>query len=283
MSFFSFTNTITNGISADGNNVMTNFNDVRASLIDGTKDINILNATLNGLTASRLVVTDSNKILTSSTLNATDLFTQCTITVFTSSGTWTKATLNPKFVKVTVVGGGGAGGGASATGVGEGASGAGGAGGGCSIKRILAASLGTTETVTVGTGGVAVSGNNGGNGVTSSFGSHATATGGTGGALGNNTAGSTASAGGLGGVGSSGDVNFNGSDGSVSQVIGGSPLRTGAGGSSYLGGTIQSVNLTGQAGKLYGGGGSGAQVPASTTAKAGGNGAAGIVIVEEFY
>lgn len=245
------------------------------------------------ITASKAAVSDSTGKVVASTTTATEvgylagMFSQpicrSAITSFTSSGTWTKATLNPKFIRVTVVGGGGAGGGASATGVSEGASGGGGGGGGCSIKTILAASLGVTETVTVGTGGVAVSGNNGGSGTSSSFGSHASATGGQGGTLGNNTVGSTASRGGDGGLGASGDVNFYGSDGFVSQVISGSPLRTGAGGSSYLGGSIQSVNLTGQAGKLYGGGGSGAQVPASTTAKAGGNGAIGIVIVEEFY
>lgn len=73
MSFFSYTNTISNGIAADGNNVMTNFNDVRSALIDGTKDINISDITVNNQSASTVPYFDSVKLLKSSTVTPTEL------------------------------------------------------------------------------------------------------------------------------------------------------------------------------------------------------------------
>lgn len=73
MSYFSYTNTIANGISADGGNVQTNFNDVRAAIIDGTKDIYIAQAQVSGLTASRALTTNASKIITASTVTDTEL------------------------------------------------------------------------------------------------------------------------------------------------------------------------------------------------------------------
>lgn len=205
-------------------------------------------------------------------------------TIFTSSGTWTKATLNPKFVKVTVIGAGGGGGGTSATGASANACAGSGGGGGTSIKIILAGSLGATETVTVGTGGTASAGASGGTGGTSSFGTHASATGGTGGASSAASSGTLRNAGGDGGVGSSGTVNFNGGSGSNGNVIGGEVLTVGLSGSSFM---CQSARLGNTAAGAtpggYGGGGTGATAGISTASRSGGAGADGVVIVEEFY
>jgi hypothetical protein len=153
--------------------------------------------------------------------------------------TWTKPA-GLVYAKVTAVGGGG--------------SNAGG-GGGTSIKTILAASLGATETVIVGRGGQIVTA--AGVGGTSSFGAHCSATGGTTGS-------------GLGGTGTGGDININGSP------CGDGDGTTGTnGGASFLGAPGgMSAPYNAPAG--YGGGGSanGANL---------GTGARGVVIVEEFY
>jgi hypothetical protein len=138
------------------------------------------------------------------------------VVTFTASGTYTK-NANANYVEVEVLGGGGSAG----TGKGGGSvhgSGGPGSGGGYAFKRILNSSLGATETVTIGAGGVAIAGSTGGaavdgnDGGTTSFGAHCQATGGQGG---------VATTGGQpdsnynseGGVGSGGDINLRGEPG----------------------------------------------------------------------
>ena len=197
------------------------------------------------------------------------------MTTFTAPGTWTKPT-GLKAVKVTVVGGGGAGGSAPATpsAVSAIASGGGG-GGGTAILYISAPTIPGPVPVTRGAAGG-----------TSSFGAFASATGGTAGA----TAGAnTFGGGGGGGTGSSGDLNIGGGGGGGGYVGGNTPALGGTGGSSTLGGGGEAVVRTspgtqnGIAGKLYGGGGSGAVKLNTGPGSTGGAGAAGVVIVEEFY
>jgi len=205
--------------------------------------------------------------------------------VFTSSGTWTKPA-GLKEVKITVVGGGGGGGLTNDTSVSVGSGGGG--GGGASIRVLAAASVGATETVTVGSGGASDTA-----GGTSSFGSLASATGGQPGE--NSTAfagGTNFNNGGVGGVGSSGDINIKGGGGGFGvgmSTSGANGSVGGSGGSSILGGGAISKGIfpglaaSGDNGGLYGGGGGGAGARSNSTLISGGAGAAGIVIVEEFY
>ena len=198
--------------------------------------------------------------------------------VFTSSATWTK-NANLLYADVEVVGGGGGGGGTAAA---NSTSSGGGGAGGYSRKVIAAATLGATETVTVGTGGAGGSagggaGGTGGTGNTSSFGTHCSATGGAGG-VGASAAGNVL--GGLGGAGSSGDVNITGNAGGSSI----SATMSGFGGQGYFGGGARPVgtNIDGNVGAANTGAGGSGSIGSTTNGRAGGAGAAGIVIVTEY-
>lgn len=97
------------------------------------------------------------------------------VTTFTSSGTWTKSTNNPKSVFVEVVGGGGGSSKYLSSGANWGRSGA------YARKFIRGSDLAETISVTVGAGGAGApypGGDFGSAGGTSSFGSHITVTGG---------------------------------------------------------------------------------------------------------
>tara|TARA_Y100000114_G_C11750960_1_gene324316 strand:- start:1160 stop:1879 length:720 start_codon:yes stop_codon:yes gene_type:complete len=204
--------------------------------------------------------------------------------IFSTAGTytWTKPADCSK-VKVTVVGGGGGGGAAGNTAQ-SGRSG-GGAGGGTAIKLIDVSSI-ASETVTVGAGGTAgVTAGGGGAGGTSSFGSHCSATGGAGGRGANGTTVDGYAI--FGGIGSNGDINIRGGNPEhVTSLQGDFP---GQGGFSSLGhgssprlynltnGTVQSARN----GCVAGGGGGG--VGDNDGISGGHPGAAGIVMVEEFY
>ena len=197
--------------------------------------------------------------------------------VFTASGTWTKPT-GVTNVIVKVVGGGGAGGGVS-NGAGELAGGGGGAGGYAEAEVVVSGNV----TVTVGAAGSAASGVAGGAGGNSSFAGAVTVTanGGSGGALGESDEAETA--GGAGGATTNGDLAVTGKDGESAHVIGVSGyIKSGAGGSNPLGfGGNARVDgaAAGVAGVGYGAGGSGARNATDTTARAGGAGTGGVVIV----
>lgn len=203
--------------------------------------------------------------------------------------TWTKPA-GLVAVRVTVVGGGGGGGRSVELGPAPAPTGTlnstGGGGGGTSYAFIPAPSIPGPVTVTVGAGGAggAAPGTPAaGSGGTSSFGAFASATGG---------GAATTSPGGIGlgptgGAGSGGTVNLNGQRGGAD---GGSGTRDKQGGSSSMGfggdsgyDSPTTPTRAGQGGVQYGGGGGAAIGPGSTTGQAGGAGAQGIVIVEEFY
>lgn len=270
--------------------------DVRLADSNGTHSLVV--RTSSDLTADRLLtlvpgdaartVTLSGDLTVSSTTSIPQTIQPglTAVRVYTANNTWTKpAGLHS--VVVWVVGGGGGGGGAATTSATEVAVGAGGAGGGTSMKRVVEASLGATEAVTVGAlgAGGAAGANTGSAGGTSSFGAHASATGGAGGtgAVATTAPGWTAGAGAVGGVGSSGDANMKGNAGhrggsmTVGRVMGGH-----GGSSMFGGGAEESDSSAGVAAGAYGGGGSGGSRQENLTQVAGGNGSAGVVIVYEF-
>jgi len=223
----------------------------------------------------------ANQVLTSNGAGAAPTFQDAggggglqSVQVFTASGTWTKPAGITK-VKVTVVGGGGGGGTANITS----RIGGSGAAGGTAIEFIDVSST-SSETVTIGAGGTGGSsgGNAGVTGGTSSFGAFCSATGGTGGkaCTGPNSAAST------GGTGVGGDVNISGGDGHVmNNASATNTYDGGQGGASFFGGGGASGIDAATAGldaSAYGaGGGAGA-----SNSGVGGDGASGIVIVEEY-
>lgn len=185
--------------------------------------------------------------------------------------TWTKPN-GLLYIKVKIQAGGG--GGAGNTTVNQ--TGAGGAGGGYAEKIIAAASLGSTETVTVGPGGAAGVGGSsstGGTGTTSSFGSHLSVTAGSGGVA--------TDSGGVGGTSTTGDLNIPGGNGSPGNTT--ANVLSGYGGTSFMGSltTVGSTTATQFDGKAYGSGGSGARSDGSDIW--GGMGGPSIIIVEEYY
>jgi hypothetical protein len=211
-------------------------------------------------------------------------------TTFTSSGTYTKPSWL-KFAIVEVQGGGGGGGGIKKTTSAGAAGGGGGGSGEYARKKIDAASIGATETVTIGAAGAAgtTTPTDGGSGGTTSFGSLLGAVGGAGGGqqteISNIDTSGSRGAGGSGGTGTA-DLRINGqtgtqglSNGTSAFVIGtsGGNSRFGFGGASIAGtGSATGLSATG-----YGAGGAGG-VSASSTSRNGGDGAAGICIVWEF-
>lgn len=207
------------------------------------------------------------------------------VTKFAASGTWTKpAGCNAVIVEVIAAGGGGGG----VSGSGSNAAAAGGGGGGGFARNFITSGLGSTETVTVGTGGAAgASGNNNGSaGGNSSFGAHVVTTGGAGGtgmAFGTTVA--TAIGGSPGIVSSSAGTLLaqGGSFGRHGIRFSGTVALSGASGSSLYNGEAQgsATSGVGVLGNSQGAGGSGA-LSTDGSSYAGGPGSTGLVVVYEY-
>lgn len=210
------------------------------------------------------------------------------IRVYTANDTWSKPA-GLVSVLVYTTGGGGGGGGADSNGSGDNFCGSSGGGGGTAIELIAAASLGATETVTIGAAGTAGAntGTTGGNGGTSSFGAHNSATGGAGG-QGGADIGVTILIGGVGGVGSGGTLNLSGVAGGMSVSVSTDRACNGPGGASFWGGGDDGVCKystgveAGTTGTARGSGGTGGCDVNDTAGAAGGAGVAGQVVVYEF-
>ncbi len=214
------------------------------------------------------------------------------VIIFTSGGTYNKPNGLKKAISEVQAGGGGAGG-CFDQGGNTWAATQGGGGGGYSRKEIAASAIGSTETVTVGTGGAggALGANDGTDGGTSSFGSHHQA---TGGALSTGYTGAQDNIinadSGIGGVGSGGDINVQGGTGGRGIGVGpdNSPNEAsgGHGGSSFFGAGAPCVPLydNGVDAVTPGSGGSGsATANGSGGTRSGGDGADGLVIVTEYF
>lgn len=214
--------------------------------------------------------------------------------VFSTAGagqTWNKPA-RAKRVVVRVVGAGGGSGGCAATGAATMATSGAGGGGGYSEKLFLASALASSETIDVGTGGVAgtAGANNGAAGGTSKFAAgkayEVNATGGAGG-LGAFAAGGFATfTGGAGGTAAGGDLNVPGGVGGVGIVTSTTTCSNlNWGGSNPLAGQAPMLvgTGTGNAGLGYGGGGGGSCNLNNQGAKSGAAGAVGVVVVDTYY
>ena len=212
------------------------------------------------------------------------------IQIFTSSGTYTP-TSGMLYCLVREVGGGGGSGGA-AGGAGTGAASGGGGSGGYNESFFSAATIGASQTVTIGAAGTAgTSITSGGTGGTTSLGSLLTANGGVGSV--NSTASSGGiTAGGAGGTTSTGAGIFaiigqTGSNG-INFTATSSYYIPGNGGSNPLGegalGIAQFANnpSSGGAGTGYGAGASGGGVSGTSSSVLGAAGTKGIMIIYEY-
>lgn len=199
-----------------------------------------------------------------------------TSTIFTTSGTWIKPA-SVTSVRVVVIGGGGGGGATTASANGSGGGGA----SGCVAYGDIAVSGNVTVTVgDKGTGGTA--GNNdataGGN---TSF-AGVTTISANGGAAGNRGAGSDATGGSACSTTSGGLLAVNGQRGQDGETLGGVSFGGGGGSSPYGQGAYKTLtNTAGEASTGYGSGGAGASSE-DGTARAGGNGTIGAVIIQWF-
>jgi len=220
-------------------------------------------------------------------------FKTINVQVFTGSGTYTP-TANMKYCFIQCVGGGGGGAGNPTTGATTTGVGGGGGSGAYTQKVVSAATIGASQTVTIGALGTGSTGNAAGNaGTASSVGTIVNSGGGAGG--GSQAASAVVvSAGSAGGAATTpGDLGVAGTPGgsgfSYFVATPGAVAVGGFGGSSYFGGgggpgiVSGSSKSNGGNGQAYGAGGGGSASGNSQGAAAtGGNGVAGVVIITEY-
>jgi len=204
---------------------------------------------------------------------------------FNTAGTFTYTpTPGTAFVIATVVGGGGAGGGSGITGAGACAAGAGGAYGASGQGLYTSAFAGVT--VTVGAGGVGIAGI-GPSGGASSFGALLSAPGGPGGEFIAPTTGVSVAACPGGSPPTGWNIWRNAPQvGTPGVSLGGGTGYGGIGGSGAYGaganGRLSTANGSPAVDSHGGGGGGAFSAPSNAVNRLGGNGATGIVIVQEF-
>lgn len=234
---------------------------------------------INGATpANSLSVVINSSTSQLSALTAPPI-TQVVQQVFTANGTYTP-TSGMVYCFAEAVGGGGGGGGVAATGAGQTAAAGGGGAGGYAAGVFTAATIGASQSVTVGTGGAAgASGSNpGGNAGSSSLGAILVATGGTGG-NGGLAATNTGTPVGNAGSGTTGQILTVGGQAGSGFGIGSLNFAIGCpGGNSVYGGAAGAA----QVGRPYGGGAGGVVNGNSTGASGGFAGADGVVIITEY-
>lgn len=226
----------------------------------------------------------NNTFLTSNGTNFINRGLSVVQQFFRVSGTYTP-TPGMLYCIVQMVGGGGGSGGCAATGGATLAASGGGGGGELASGTFSAATIGASQTVTIGAAGAAgaAGANNGGTGGTTSLGALVTAVGGSGG-VGSAAAASVITSGGLGGTGGTGGTNrFPGGAGGFGFAsVPAGIIVSGFGGSSPFAGSTLSSIAAGIAGTGHGGGGGGSANNVSMAARAGAAGTGGLVVITEF-
>lgn len=274
-----FAGTVANSTTAPAISISTT---VTGLPIGNGTNFTALSATTNSIpvySGATWTATNAPTISLANAVNGNPIRT-VKIQTFTSSGTYTPSA-GMAFCEISAYGGGGGGGGAATTTIGF-TSGGGGGAASKSITMASAVTIGSSQTVTIGTAGTGgTSGANNGNpGGDTSVGSICIGKGGGGGLGAAVNAGGAGGAGGISGTGTitgTGQGGFTGTGASI-QTVGG---YSDAGGSTDLGGGGPApVQTTGISGTGYGSGGSGGNT--FSTARAGGNGAPGIVIITEY-
>ena len=264
-------------------------------LVGGSSKFYVTKAGAMGLTSTLTLAADPTAALHAATKQYVDGRIRVpTVEIFAASGIWTK---NADLLYARIMANGsGAGGGGVDLGSGSLSAAGGGGSGAYSESLVAEATLGATETVTIaaaGVGGVTggADGQTGVAGGTASFGTHVVALGGSGGV--GTTVNLVICDGGLGGLasGGTGTIKINGDAGMpgiASDATRGTGEVGGGGGGGKLGARSQTLALksagtqVGAAGNLYGGGGGGAAAFTDAATVAGGAGALGVVIVENF-
>lgn len=208
--------------------------------------------------------------------------------VISSSGTYTPVA-NLVSADVQIVGGGGGSGGCPTTSAGQVAASGGGGGGAYGRSMFSAATIGSSQTVTIGAGGTAgaAGSNAGGNGGTTSVGALISASGGHGSsggtATGTNGYGLTTS----GGTSVSGaTVGIPGGAGAAAFLAPGLAIALGGRGAPapIIGTPTEPVFGSNISGANYGNGAAGMSVgPSTASATAGAAGGPGVCIIEEYY
>lgn len=208
-----------------------------------------------------------------------------TFQTFTGSGTWTRPA-GCRTIRITGQGCGGGGGGADNAAGSTASVGSGGGAGGFAIGIYDVTNL-DDVTVTLGTAGVGgdATGSAATAGGLSTFGSLMTCPGGSAGAFMTGGTSNLFQLAGLASTAASGGMfGASGSGGQTSIRFSGTVACAGAGGASAFGGSQRGPNFAaaGAVGQAFGAGGSGG-CSFTTTGQAGGDGAGGIFVVEEFY
>lgn len=270
-------------------NLITALEDILANIGDTTKMtwdvgkiIGLDQLEAGGAVANDVLEFDGTDWVPSSGGSTVAPGTLLDITVLAAaSGTFTTQANTTK-IRVRGVAGGGAGGGVNG-GSGENRAGGGGGAGGYA-EKLFSVSGSTGYAYTCGAGGTGVSAADGGDGADSTFvvgATTVTCKGGKGGKAGD--VGQGFKLGGDGGaVSTNGDVNAGGAPGGFAFTQTGD-YASGPGGSSLFGGGGNSIKTAGDgnAASGHGAGGSGG-VSQNTTDRVGGNGSAGMWIVEEY-
>lgn len=192
------------------------------------------------------------------------------IQTFTASGTYTPTAGLDHAVVICTGGGGASGAATSNPGIGGPGSGA-----ATAIEEYSAATIGASQTVTIGAGGTAVSNASGNNGGDTTFGALMTAGGGVGGTV-------DSAAGQTGGTATGGDVNIPGGDSGASVLASG---LLGTSGGSYWGPGLPmgiGTNIAAAAGTIYGQGARGGSTNGVSNVQ-GAAGAGGICVITEYY